>query len=183
MSKPDIDKFKTGIFGLRTTRFGTVAEIMIKRLYKLSDADSRFYDKLDPISGEKIEIKFSTALKYNKETITEQNVIEQCYNANTSNRIMRSDEAELYRFDSNIQQVKPKEFDILYYGLFFSDIIEIYKITSADISNQPGYSNKQHKGNTGEGQFHLTKSNISYHRNNNLLRILNYEELYDILSH
>ncbi|MEI3311726.1 MAG: hypothetical protein V8R78_08130 [Evtepia gabavorous] len=33
-----IEKFKNGIFDLRTRRFGTVAEIMIKKLYGLNES-------------------------------------------------------------------------------------------------------------------------------------------------
>ena len=33
-----IEEFRDGIFALRTRRFGTVAEIMIKRLYDLDES-------------------------------------------------------------------------------------------------------------------------------------------------
>ena len=59
---------------------------------------------------------------------------------------------------------KRKEFDILYYGLFFADVIEIFKINSNEIADCPGYSDKQHRGNKGEGQFHLNQDNLAYHR-------------------
>ena len=52
-------------------------------------------------------------------------------------------------FDCNIQQVKTKEFDVLYYGLFFEDIIHNYRIKSDLVKNIPGYSDKQHRGNVG----------------------------------
>lgn len=35
----DIIKFKDGIFSQRTRRIGTVAEIMVKKLYNLDDSD------------------------------------------------------------------------------------------------------------------------------------------------
>ena len=89
---------------------------------------------------------------------------------------------ESYRFDCNIQQVKCTEFDVLYYGLFFADRIEIFMMRSAEILNCPGYSDKQHRGNEGEGQFHLNQDNIEYHRQHHLQRVLTYEELYTLLS-
>ena len=46
--------------------------------------------------------------------------------------------------------------------------------------NCPGYSDKQHRGNKGEGQFHINNDNIKYHRENNLERKLTYEELYEL---
>ncbi len=86
----DIIKFRDRIFSLRTRRFGTVAEIMVKKLYNLDDSD------------------------------------------------------------------------------------EVEKID--------GYSNKQHRGNIGEGQFHITNSNIKKHRKQHLKDTLSYEELYKLLE-
>lgn len=45
-----------------------------------------------------------------------------------------------------------------------------------------GYSDKQHKGNVGEGQFHINQINFEYHIQNFLYRELSYEELYKILA-
>ena len=121
-----ISEFRDGIFALRTRRFGTVAEIMIAKMFNL--------------------------LESNK-----------------------------YRCDCNIQQVKRKEFDILYYGLFFADKIEIFKMNTSDVFDCPGYSDKQHRGNEGEGQFHLNQDNLDYHRAHYYVASLTYEELYNLL--
>lgn len=177
-----VEEFRDGVFALRTRRFGTVAEIMIKKLYDLDESDSLAYDKKDKISSSRIEVKFSTVMKENDDKIREDNVIEQCKKANLANRAMRSADVGTYNFDCNIQQVKRKEFDVLYYGLFFADKIEIYKMTSDEILDCPGYSDKQHRGNEGEGQFHLNESNIEYHRKKYLERVLTYKELYRLLK-
>ena len=87
-----------------------------------------------------------------------------------------------YDFDCNIQQVKRLEFDVLYYGLFFADRIAIFKMHSNEILSCFGYSDKQHKGNEGEGQFHLNRSSIDYHMQNHFVQWLTYEELYNLLS-
>lgn len=177
-----LEEFRDGIFALRTRRFGTVAEIMIKKLYDLEESSSLAYDKRDRYSKDRIEVKFSTVMKENDDKIRDTNVIEQCKKANLANRAMKSSDIGIYSFDCNIQQVKRKEFDILYYGLFFADVIEIYKMTSDEILDCPGYSDKQHRGNEGEGQFHLNESNIEYHRRNFRERILTYAELYHLLQ-
>ena len=113
-------------------------------------------------------------------------VIEQCLKANITNRAMKSNEATIYPFDSNIEQVKCDMFDVLYYGLFFSDIIEIYKMDADEVKNCAGYSAKQHgKGITkssDEGQFHLNNKNIDFHRKSYLIKTLTYTELYNILK-
>ncbi len=177
-----IEEFRNGIFALRTRRFGDVAEIMIKKLYNLEEAKSLAFDKRDRNSGERIEVKFSTVMKENDDKIRDNNVIDQCRKANLTNRAMRSKDVSRYHFDCNIQQVKCKEFDILYYGLFFADIIEIYKMNSREVLECPGYSNKQHRGNEGEGQFHLNESNIDYHRQHYHEHTLTYAALYRLFQ-
>lgn len=175
-------EFRDGIFALRTRRFGTVAEIMIKKLYNFEEAGSLAFDKKDVFTNERIEVKFSTVMKENDDRIRDDNVIEQCVKANLANRAMTSNDVETCNFDCNIQQVKRKEFDVLYYGLFFADIIEIFKMRSDDILSCPGYSDKQHRGNKGEGQFHLNQDNIAYHRRENQILVLSYQELYNLFE-
>lgn len=177
-----IKEFRDGIFALRTRRFGTVAEIMIKRLYDLDESGSLAFDKRDRNSGDRIEVKFSTVMKENDDKIRDDNVIEQCKKANLANRAMRSSDTARYSFDCNIQQVKRREFDVLYYGLFFADQIEIYRMDSDEILDCPGYSDKQHRGNEGEGQFHLNDGNIEYHRHRFRQRVLTYAELFRLLN-
>lgn len=87
-----------------------------------------------------------------------------------------------FEFDCNIQQVKRAEFDHLYYGIFFSDCVVIFHITSEQIGPQIYYSDKQHKGNEGEGQFHLNQDTIAIHEKNYLYRSLTYAELLDLLT-
>lgn len=177
-----IEDFRNGIFSLHTRRFGTVAEIMIKKIYQLENSGSLAFDKLDAASGAKIEIKFSRALKENECKINEKNVIDQCLKATSAQREFASTETDTYSFDCNIQQVKSKEFDILYYGIFFKDCVEIFKITNEEVKNLSNYSDKQHRGNIGEGQFHISSANIQFHRDNYFDRKLTYEELYSLFE-
>ena len=140
------------------------------------------FDKKNKDTNERIEVKFSTVMKENDDKIRDNNVIEQCVKGNLANRAMSSSDVGSYAFDCNIQQVKRKEFDVLYYGLFFADQIEIFRMKSSEILDCPGYSDKQHRGNEGEGQFHLNQDNISYHRKHHLQKTLTYEELYKLLE-
>ncbi len=177
-----ISEFRDGIFALRTRRFGTVAELMIRSLIHLSKGRNQFHDLYDEAEGKRIEVKFSTVMKKNEATITTENLLDQCLKANVSNRAMKRNEMKSFDFDCNIQQVKRKEFDILYYGLFFADSIAIFKIDSSEILNCFGYSDFQHKGNEGEGQFHLNQQSIDYHFNNHFVQWLSYEELFNLFS-
>lgn len=176
----NINDFREGIFALHTRRFGTVAELMIELLYKFHPSNVLNFDKKD--NNKRIEVKFSRALKENMDTIKKNNVIQQCLNASTVYRAFNSTETKIQKFDCNIQQIKNKEFDILYYGIFFKDHIEIFKIENNKIKTLSNYSDKQHRGNIGEGQFHLNNTNIEEHRKKYLIQILSYEELYKLFQ-
>ena len=160
----EIRKFRDGIFSLHTRRFGTIAELMIEALYNFDRSHNQFHDRFDEVGKKRIEIKFSTVMKANSSVITKHNAIAQCLTANLENRALNSTEMNLYDFDCNIQQVKRFEFDVLYYLSCL------------------GYSDKQHKGNTGEGQFHLNPSTINYHLQNHFVQWLTYEELYYLFA-
>ena len=123
----NIKEFRDGIFALRTRRFGTVAEIMIEALFQFKKSHNQFHDRFDEVANQRIEVKFSTVMKENEAKICNKNVIEQCNKANLGNRALCSSDMFNYNFDCNIQQVKRKEFDVIYYGLFFSDKIAIFK--------------------------------------------------------
>lgn len=177
-----IREFRDGIFALRTRRFGTVAELMIEALYGFTKSHNQFHDRYDEAGQQRVEIKFSTVMKANEAPINRSNTIDQCIKANLGNRALNSTEMYYYDFDCNIQQVKRFEFDVLYYGLFFADQIAIFKMESDEILSCFGYSDRQHKGNEGEGQFHLNHTSIDYHMKNHFVRWLTYEELYDLLN-
>lgn len=179
----EIELFRDGIFALRTRRFGSVAELMIQKLFKLKDSKRLEFDKYDSKTKNKIEVKFSTVMKKNRATIKSDNLIEECLNANVSNRAIRLSEIYKYSFDCNIQQIKTVEFDILYYGLFFADKILIFKIDSTQIKQANiSYSDKQHRNNKGEGQFHITNKNFKYHYDNFFVKEISYKKLYDLFK-
>ena len=176
----NINEFRDGIFALRTRRFGNVAEIMIEKIYRLENSNKLNYDRFDAVENKKIEIKFSTVMKENDERINSSNVIEQCLKANIANRAMKFADIKQYKFDCNIQQIKCNEFDVLYYGLFFADAILIFKISSNDILKLDNYSNKQHRNNECEGQFHINNDNLKFHIDNFLIKQLTYDDLYKL---
>ena len=160
----EVLEFRDGIFALRTRRFGTVAEIMIKKLYDFEESGSLAFDKKDIKTNERIEVKFSTVLKENDDTIRGDNVISQVIKANLANRAMNSKDAEIYDFDCNIQQVKRKEFDVLYYGLFFSDVIEIYKmvLVPGDFDHSVTGEKSQKVTRENDQKSHLTPLIIQF---------------------
>ena len=60
-----VQEFRDGIFALRTRRFGSVAEILIKKMYGYSFSNVLNYDLKDVNQDLRIEVKFSTVLKNN----------------------------------------------------------------------------------------------------------------------
>ena len=139
-------------------------------LMHLTLKHTSFFSKIGRVQKMTNEIKFSTVMKANEAIISRFNSIEQCKKANLGNRALNSTDIYNYDFDCNIQQVKRLEFDVLYYGLFFADRIAIFKMHSNEILSCFGYSDKQHKGNEGEGQFHLNRSSIDYHMQNHFVQ-------------
>jgi hypothetical protein len=183
----DGERLRDGIFALRTRRFGSVAECMVKRMLKCSLARSLFHDLYDPTLQHRIEVKFSVVQKKAERTVTEQTVVRCIEEATAEKRMVAFSDWQHQRFDCNIQQVKRAEFDVLYYGLFFSDCIQIFRIESKDINeNSRGgriyYSDFQHKGNVGEGQFHINSGTLQVHLDYYLHRTLTYEELFQLLT-
>lgn len=176
------EMLKEGIFNLNTRRFGTVAEVMIRRLCKLGRSKNQFHDLYDDMANHRVEVKFSTVRKKNNRTITEDSVLKCIGDELSSNRQVIFDKWADFEFDCNIQQVKRDQFEVLYYGLFFSDKVAIFRIGSNQIGSQIYYSDKQHKGNEGEGQFHLNEKTLQIHLDNYLYKILTYDELYQLLE-
>jgi hypothetical protein len=175
------EQLRNGIFALNTRRFGTVAEHLIKILANTNWGKDFSHDLYDEKTNLRIEVKFSRALKANPKTIQETNIIEEIINADDSKRMFASTEWQEHKFDCNIQQIKKKQFDVLYYGIFFSDKVQIFKITPDRINKDIRYSDKQHFGNKGEGQFHLNNATYQYHLKNFMEAELTYDEVLNLL--
>ncbi|WP_146122515.1 hypothetical protein [Burkholderia multivorans] len=62
---------------------------------------------------------------------------------------------------------------------FFEKIDIIFQIYN---KGKLGYSDKQHKGNEGEGQFHINKDNVIYHLVNNFVGAYSYADFVSVLK-
>src|SRR5437660_11422152 len=109
-----VNKFRDGIFALRTRRFGSVAECMIKRLLQCSKAKSLFHDLYDDALKHRIEVKFSVVQKACETTVTEETVLRCIEEATAAERMVAFTEWQQNEFTCNIQQVTRKQFDSLY---------------------------------------------------------------------
>ena len=180
--KYNYEKIIKSIATLNTRKFGDIGEIIMNKLIpKFTKSENLSYDK--NLLNEKIEIKFSRAVS-KSEPVTESNVCKVLLEDNSLELI--SYETDLYKkkWDCNIQQIKPECFDILYYGVCFEEYVYIFKITSKQIIEDMHikFSNKQHRGNKGEGQFHIKNTNIDYHIKTFLYQKINYKYLWELLD-
>lgn len=178
--KAEAINFRDFIFLQNTRRFGDVAELVMKYIFELNDSSNNAYDAEK--NGERYEIKFSRVTKKHTEVITADNLIELIKRESFDERAIKFDKMYDEKFDSNIQQVKPAEFDWLIYGLFLADKVIIFKTSSENIVNLPGWTDKQHRGNVGEGQFHIKNTNLSEHLEHYLVKIMTYQEIYDLFA-
>jgi hypothetical protein len=64
-------------------------------------------------------------------------------------------------FDMNFQQTKPSCCDVFVWIGVWRDRIRYWVLSSDEVANSPHFSDRQHRGNVGEGQLHLTRENIS----------------------
>lgn len=149
-----------------------VGEWLIQKLFP--ELEKRLKNSHDGLLQENIvEIKVSRALNkdLHKTSVLEQLIVSQ-------DRILvpfdKNDD-----FLCNIQQIKPSLFDTLIYGIFFDDKICIFQIESEVLVSDKkiGYIDKQHRGNNGEGQFHIKRHNLNYHLENFLTKVVNYEDV------
>ena len=164
------------MINLETRQFGEWFEILVDKLNPtFKPSNDLSYDRKD--NDIKIEIKASRALT--KPTkVTKDNWLD-IGKESKSDRLICDDNKLTTKWDCNIQQIKTDCFDILWYSILFQDKIYIFKIDSETIRQDSNikYSDKQHRGNTREGQFHIKNTNIQYHIDNYLYMKLDYDDL------
>src|SRR5258706_12981015 len=97
----DGEKLRDGIFALRTRRFGSVAECMVKRLLQCSKAKSLFHDLFDDANQHRIEVKFSVVQKKAERTVTEETVLRCIEESRAEERMVAFADWRSCEFDCN----------------------------------------------------------------------------------
>jgi hypothetical protein len=179
-------KLRDIIFRLNTRKFGDFNELLIERILQengsiVEESGDLSYDRLIDESND--EIKGSRVWSKSTLDLKSENIIESLFK-HEDNRIVNIDDCLSVEWDCNIQQIKVKLFNTLWYVLYFGDCVALFKISGEQIGNDKkiSYSNKQHRGNEGEGQFHVTNKNIKYHLETYLVKTLTYTEVYHKLE-
>lgn len=177
---------RDAIFSLHTRKFGAVVETLVERIlqefgFLVSKSDNGSYDR--QINNKKDEIKGSRVLGKSVLDVKSDNIIESLLKQEIY-RFVDIENTNSVEWDCNIQQIKTHLFETLWYVLFFKDCVAIFKISSSQIPKDKNisYSNKQHRGNVNEGQFHVTNKNIKYHIENYLVKTITYNEVFLKLS-
>jgi hypothetical protein len=63
-------------------------------------------------------------------------------------------------FDMNFQQTKPSCCDVFVWIGVWRDRIRYWVLASDEVASSKYFSDRQHRGNIGEGQLHLTRENV-----------------------
>lgn len=178
------EKLRQAIFDINTRRFGTVCEAIVMRIAEAGKGLNQFHDLYCDKTESRIEVKFSRVQRKAGFAITPDTVVKAIFAELDENRTVNFSDWKNAKFDCNIQQVKCSEFDILYYGLFFWDKLLIFRMTSEQVKSDKNifYSDRQHKGNVGEGQFHVNSRTFAHHLATYCTHQLTYDELLNILS-
>jgi hypothetical protein len=179
-------KLRDVIFSLHTRKFGNVVEKLVETIliefgFIVKKSTDLSYDR--QINSSNDEIKGSRVLGKSVLNLENENIIESLFSHDT-NRFVNIENSSETEWDCNIQQIKLELFNTLWYVLFFGDCVAVFKIERDNIVNDKNisYSNKQHRGNEGEGQFHVTNKNIKYHLDNFLVKTITYNEVYNKLN-
>jgi len=174
-------QLKKSLCSLPTRRFGEFVEIITGKLYSLEKSKDSSYDREQ--KNKKIEIKGSRVFFNKSENLNEQNVL-RVLNEDNSSFLIKDKLKDRNIWNCNIQQIKTDYFDLLYYSLFFDDKVYFFQISGDNIKSDKGisYSNKQHRGNEGEGQFHIDSKNIDYHIHNYYFKSMTYKEVINLLQ-
>ncbi len=134
-----------GLYELTNVPFGTTwAEQHLQELVpKLEKANGSKYDlRLGEI---RVELKASRAVdKKSKKPLVQKALI-----SNSSKP-----------FVMNFQQTKARQFDVIIWVGVWLDMIRFWVLAANEIKSHPRFSDKQHRGNVGEGQLHVKQDNI-----------------------
>lgn len=145
------------------SELGQLSENIIGALYQFQDPPTNEYD-FKSLTG-RIEIKSSRAYSHRGER-------SMC----TIKELLTNDS-----YDCNIQHIKKKLFDYLYYVVFCQDGLQILRIPKRRINKTIGYSDSQQRNHLGNGQFHLNFKTYPKHVDY-ILENIPYEEIYDVLD-
>jgi|TARA_Y100000310_G_C20432291_1_gene692041 hypothetical protein len=178
-----IEKFRNGIFLASSRTYGEIfMEPIIRKWKGLSESDTDENDGVND-NGDPEEIKCSKVLLpiQNKKAFLLEKIMTVAEN-NVLTRLISFANCLTSTYGSNIQNIKRDHFSKLVYVMLFEDCIKIFESDKEDISKIPNWCEKHGRYDAlgKSGQFNITKSNIEWHLENNLVATLTWDEVYEI---
>jgi hypothetical protein len=179
-----VEEFRNGILRAASRTYGEkIMEPIIRQIFNLNETKTDENDGVS-IEGEYYEIKCSKVLreKDNNKGLT---LLERVVFESKNNVLDRSVDFEHILNDSylsNIQNVKRDHFTKMIYVLLFKDCVKVFKVDKNRISQIPNWSDKHGRYDElgKSGQFGITKNNIQWHLDNNLIKTLSWQELLSV---
>lgn len=168
--------FKNGITSLSNKHFGLVNESLVKALFRFQDSGHRHFDLKD--GQERIEVKFSRAKR--KERYKAADPLDVIFRPRQDELVYLQEALDGETFACNLQHIKPSEFDILFYGIYFADRVLVFLLTKDDLTDPNLCFGRQSLGNVLERQFRVDSRNLAYHMENYLLLTLSYSDTLNI---
>ena len=178
----EVKKFRDGMFEAPSRTYGeTYMEPIIRKFKGLSESSTGENDAENDNGGAE-EIKCSKVLSTKPKTnsLVERIILES--ENNVLSRLIPFSDCYNSKYDANIQNVKRDHFSILKYVLLFEDCIKIFESDKEDISKIPNWCPKHGRYDAlgKSGQFAITKNNIKWHLENNLVDTLTWDQVYEI---
>ncbi|MEX0641465.1 MAG: hypothetical protein WD468_02125 [Pirellulales bacterium] len=134
------------LFELGPTALGTTwaEEHLLKLVFGLKKAKTGKHDLL--LDDVRVEVKTSRAVdKKSKKPLVQKALL--------------SDSSR--PFLMNFQQTKAEHFDVIVWIGIWLDSIRYWVLAATEVETHRRFSGKQHRGNIGEGQLHVTNKNIN----------------------
>ena len=178
----EIETFRDGMFLAPSRTYGeTYMEPIIRKFKGLFESSSKLNDAINA-NGDAEEIKCGKVLwiKPKGKSLVERIILES--ENDVLSRIIPFSDCYTSDYYANMQNVKRVHFSILKYVLLFEDCIKIFESNKEDVSKIPNWSGSH--GSAEEpgknGQFAITKNNIKWHLENNLVDTLTWKQVYEI---
>lgn len=135
-----------------------INELKTRNLSKLTREIFNYYSH--EIIG-KQDMILSSVVKHKNKIVIDKNNFRNFYNQIPKNVYIKESEKSKFNWCCNIQQIKYKDINNLYFALYFSDKISFYKISRNELYKMDIVGKHQHRDNSNEWQFMIKNTNIN----------------------
>lgn len=145
----------------------------MKSLFNFQDSGHRHFDLKD--GDKRIEVKFSRAKRKGAIQATDS-PLDLIMRPRHDDLVYLHEALDGEPFACNLQHIKPSEFDLLFFGIYFADRVLVFLLTKDDLQDPNLCFGRQSLGNVLEGQFRVDNRNLAYHMDNYHLLTLSFSD-------